>query len=73
MVDPETPEQWQVAVDWAELLLMVDSARQFGLIKGGPRVNISRCESILKLGANRGITPRNLTDEELCRYLKQLL
>lgn len=34
-VEPETAEEWQEAVDVAELYLLLESARQYGLIEGG--------------------------------------
>jgi hypothetical protein len=37
--------------------LALDSARQYGLIKGGPEVNVARCVEILKRGRQLGITP----------------
>lgn len=67
--DPETPEEWQTAADAANLLLELESCRMYGLIKGGPKANIERCESILDLAANRGIHPRKLTSEEIWHFL----
>jgi hypothetical protein len=49
--DPESPAEWQEAVDTAHFLLLLDSARQYGLVEGGPAVDIERCEAILKRGA----------------------
>lgn len=54
---PSTPEEWQAAVDAAEGALAVDSARQYGLVTGGPIVNVDRCVEILDAGRERGITP----------------
>jgi hypothetical protein len=63
--EPKTPAEWQDAVDCAEFYLLVDSAEQCGLIKGGPVVDLSRCEEILKKGRKLGIYPASI--EELCR------
>lgn len=63
--DPETPEQWQQAVDAAEFLLALDSARQYGLITGGPKVHTRRCAQILSHGKAQGYTPKPIA--ELCR------
>lgn len=57
--DPKTPEQWQEAVDAAEGLLLIDSARQYGLITGGPKINADRCDEILRRGRERGVYPSN--------------
>lgn len=57
MRDPQTPEQWQEAVNGAEGALTLDAARQYGLVIGGPPVNVDRCCEILERGRHRGITP----------------
>ena len=69
---PHSREEWQEAVDAAHTLLLVDSARQYGLIIGGPNVHIERCEEILRQGHERGIRP---TDDCVERILglKQIL
>jgi hypothetical protein len=36
--DPETADEWQEAVDIAEFWLLIDSARQYGLVKGANRL-----------------------------------
>lgn len=53
-VEPETAEEWQEAVDVAELYLLLDSARQYGLIEGGPPIDIKRCEELLRRGRQKG-------------------
>ena len=71
-IQPGSREEWQEAVDAAHTLLLVDSARQYGLIIGGPNVHIKRCEEILRQGHERGIRP---TDDCVERILglKQIL
>jgi hypothetical protein len=54
---PETPEAWQLAVDLAEGALSLVAARQYGLVAGGPKVSVERCEEMLKRGAQLGYTP----------------
>ncbi len=54
---PQTSEKWQEVVDVAEFCLALESARQYGLVRGGPGVNVDRCEELLKLAAARGIRP----------------
>jgi hypothetical protein len=46
-----------VAVDAAEASLLIDSARLYGLIEGGPRVNVRRCQQMLDLGRAQGHIP----------------
>lgn len=55
--EPQTRAEWQEAVDLAEFALHLDSARQYGLVTGGPKFNIERCEQILRDGKSRGIRP----------------
>jgi hypothetical protein len=56
-IDPVTPEEWQEAVNAAEFALLVDSARQYGLITGGPTFDVARCEDLLARGEAQGIVP----------------
>lgn len=55
--DPVTPVQWQEAVDAAEALLRLDSARQYGLVTGGPKLNLTRIEWVQQEAKRRGIIP----------------
>jgi hypothetical protein len=56
--EPETKGEWQDAVDAAYALLVLDAARQYGLVRGGPVPNRERCEDILSRGKQLGIEPR---------------
>lgn len=55
--DPTTPAEWQTAVDAAKALLTLEAARSYGLVRGGPGVNVGRCEDLLARGRARGIEP----------------
>lgn len=66
--DPQTPEEWQSAVDAAQIALTIDAARAYGLVEGGPVVNVARCEAVLKQGAARGLLP-DVTDEKIRDFL----
>lgn len=55
--DPRTHGEWQEAVNLAELALLLDSCRLYGLIKTEMRPNLDRCELILKRGAEKGFKP----------------
>jgi hypothetical protein len=57
--DPRTEEDWQAAVDCAAGALALDAARQYGLVTGGPAVDVARCEELLDRGRRRGIDPRH--------------
>lgn len=56
-VTPQTEQEWQEAVDLADGLLAVVSARAYGLVAGGPEVDVDRCYSILRRGAELGFSP----------------
>lgn len=58
MKDPETPDEWQEAVDLAKTLLAIHDARLYGLIAGGPEVDANRALDLLAKGRARGIEPR---------------
>lgn len=63
MTDPQTDAEWQEAANWASFLLLLDSARQYGLVTGGPAIRADRCAEILQRAAARGIHPKELRDE----------
>lgn len=54
--DPETPEEWQKAVNSARLLMELTKLQRLGLLEG-PQANTARCEEILRRGRERGIEP----------------
>lgn len=58
MKNPKKPGEWREAVDVAFGALHLDAARQYGLVKGGPVVNVGRCEEILREGRELGYLPR---------------
>lgn len=58
MKSPQTPGEWQEAVDAATGALALDAARWYGLVQGGPTVNVVRCEQIIQEGRRRGINAR---------------
>lgn len=60
MKDPTTPEEWQEAVDQANLLLALDSCKQYGLLEGGPKINFDRCVELLEKGKALGYIPKEI-------------
>lgn len=69
MQNPETPEEIQIAVDAASAWHRVDAARKYGLIKGGPAVDVERCEEMIAFGESRAIHPQVNAVERLIREL----
>lgn len=65
--NPQTPEQWQEAVDLAEFMLHLDAARKYGLLTGGPEINVDRCQEMLALGKRQGYTPSDGCVQRLAR------
>lgn len=59
--DPDGDDEWQDAVDTAHLFMLMDSARQYGLVAGGPVVNADRCHDLIARAAERGIYPSKET------------
>lgn len=57
MKDPVTPADWRQAVDLAATLLAIESSRRYGLVEGGPVINVGRCDDILAKAAEMGIVP----------------
>lgn len=57
MSQPQTTQEWQEAVDIAHVWLLVDSARQYGLVTGGPEIDVNRCLELLEQGRQQGILP----------------
>jgi hypothetical protein len=68
MTDPQTPQEWQDAVNGAAGAIAIESCKMYGLLKGGPKINLARCEQILKRGVRKGITPSK-PDTELALAL----
>jgi hypothetical protein len=68
--DPQTPAEWQLAVDAADACLALDAARQYGLVTGGPEVDDRRAAWILAQGKLRGIEPR---PDAIKNFLAQLI
>ncbi len=67
--NPTRPAEWQEAVNLAGLWLRVDSARKYGLITGGPGVDVDRCVAILREGQRLGYRPHEAALEMLARLL----
>lgn len=45
------------AADLAAGLLVIDDARLYGLMRGGPDIDRARCEAALAMAAERGYVP----------------
>lgn len=56
MIDPTTRKEWRKVALLARGALLFHSARAYGLIDGGPEINVERCEKLLAGARARGIT-----------------
>lgn len=65
MKSPKSDQEWQQAVNLAQFALLLDATRQYGLLTGGPTINVARCETLLRRGARRGIVPLAEAIDEL--------
>ena len=63
MRDPQTRAEWQEAADAAQMMLALESCKLYGLLQGGPHVNVMRCEEILERARAKGIDPRPVEEE----------
>ncbi len=50
-------EAVRVAARLAGACLLIESARAYGLITGGPSVDVGRCEAALACARERGLAP----------------
>ncbi len=57
MKEPSTSAEWQESVDMAYAARCLYDARLYGLITGGPKVNVARCDQILARGRQRKVFP----------------
>ena len=65
MIDPETREEWQEAVDAAHVCLAIDSARKYGLIVTSLAIDEGRCLETIRRGALYGVSPSDDAIERL--------
>jgi hypothetical protein len=57
--NPESLEDWQLAVDMASGYLALEASRQYALVTGGHEVNLERCLELLEEGRRQGLKPRS--------------
>jgi hypothetical protein len=67
--EPGSSEEWQEAVNLAELYSRVDAAVKYGFISFTGKIDISRCEDILEQGRRRGVFPVQARVDELIQQL----
>lgn len=68
---PKSRAEWQEAVDAAHALLCLDAARLYGLITGGPTIDVDRCQRILEAGKKLNVQPSPYAVERMVAALMQ--
>jgi hypothetical protein len=61
--DPQTPEEWQECVNLAAGWRQVADCKMYGLVQGGPDIDVRRCDQLLERGRQRGVFPSRSTVE----------
>ena len=69
MKEPKTREEWQEVTDMCHFYLLLDSARQYGLVDGGPQINVKRCEQLFSKATRLGFSPSPGSVERLTAEL----
>lgn len=68
LLDPQTDQEWQEAVNIAAALRTIADVKMYGLMEGGPEINVERCDEIVEQGAARGFTPKGQRSSERYRH-----
>lgn len=68
MKNPRTLEEWQEVVDAAAALRVIGDCMMYGLLKG-PKINLRRCDEILRRGRAKGIVPSKPDVALALRYI----
>lgn len=74
MKNPKTEAEWLEAVNAAAFFLLLNDCKLYGLIEGGPQVDVARCEEILEQGRNRKFPVLPMEPAELVkRYIRRTI
>lgn len=55
---PKSRSEWQAAIDVANLLMLIDHGRTWGLIDDAGKINLQLCEDFLARGNELSLQPR---------------
>jgi hypothetical protein len=70
--EPCTPGEWQDAVDAATGLRAIADCMMYGLMQGGPKINVARCDEILEQGRARRVLPSKPATVLACEVIAAL-
>jgi hypothetical protein len=68
--EPKTEEEWQGAVDLADMHLKILDAKMYGIVEGGPEIDQARCLEVLARGRQRKTFPK-WNDGDMQRLLSE--
>ncbi|HEV8502513.1 MAG TPA: hypothetical protein VGR63_13110 [Casimicrobiaceae bacterium] len=68
--DPQNDAEWREAMAAAHACLALDAAREYGLVTGGPGINVRRCEEMIRRGEARGV---RLTESDIDHAIDHLI
>jgi len=69
--DPATDDELQTAVNAAAACRLIADCKMYGLVDGGPAIDITRCDELLAMGAARGVRPNAPVEEIAIDYIRQ--
>jgi hypothetical protein len=68
--NPKTHAEWQDAVDAAAACRAIADCIMYGILAGGPKIDVARCDHILKNGLARGVRPSKPTVDLAVEYIQ---
>ena len=55
--DPQTPEEWRVVAQMAAGLRLIEDARLYGFLVGGPTIDVERVDDVIDRARELGLAP----------------
>jgi len=69
--NPKTREEWQAAVNAAAALRALTDCKLYGLIAGGPEIDVERCDQLLAKAEALGIRPNAPVDTLAVDFVRE--
>ena len=71
--NPQTPAEWQEAVDAAAACRALHDCKLYGLLEGGPSIDAARCDELLDEGKSRGVVPSQSAEVLAIAFVAEFL
>lgn len=68
--DPNTPQEWQEAINRAVLFRALHASKFYGMVEGGPTIDIDRCDEIFAQAIAQGYRPNATLEQLLAGYIQ---